>query len=93
MTSDLGFSLFPIRSEFLGRGDSSFYREGYKTASLGKFPDMKTAKIDEVLGKKRQTQGDWSLGWGFWVVHPDSLRTCFYLNLDFQQIHFIDQPF
>lgn len=51
--SDLGFSLFPIRRELLGRGDSSFYREGYKTASLGKFPDMKTAKINEVLGKMR----------------------------------------
>lgn len=65
MTSDLGFSLFPIRSEFLGRGDSSFYREGYKTASLGKFPDMKTTKIPKVLGKKRQTQGDWRLGGAF----------------------------
>ena len=93
MTSDLGFSLFPIRSEFLGRGDSSFYREGYKTASLGKFPDMKTAKIPKVLGKKRQTQGNWSLGWGFRVVRPDSLRTCFYLILDFQEIPFIHQSF
>ena len=51
--SDLGFSLFPIRRELLDIGYNSFYREGYKTASLGKFPDMKTAKIDEVLGKMR----------------------------------------
>lgn len=43
----------PIGRQFLGIGDTSFYRERSKTASLGKFPEMKTAKIDGVLGKKR----------------------------------------
>lgn len=64
MTSDLGFHLFPVRGEFLGRGDSSFYREGYKTASLGKFPDMKTTKVNKVLGKKETNATRLEFGMG-----------------------------